>query len=162
MTWGYKMIRFNKKITVDQHRSGQWRIDTDRGDQYMMTEINNNYQPLDEWWGKQHQSELRGWQMDMFVKELTRKGYGDDYKLWLVHKPGGGYSQPHDIVIMYHMGMKLWILSTQEYHWFQPGSFSATDFLTDTAIQADILNKEHRKEIYPISDYYNEYYNQKA
>jgi hypothetical protein len=152
------MIRYKNKILVVQHRSGQWRINTDRGDEYLMTEVISNYQPIDDWWSKQHQSELRGWQMDLFVKELIRKGYGDDYKLWLVHKAGGGYSQPHDIAIMYHMGMKLWVLSTTEHHWFKEGNLTDTDFLVEEAIQADILNPEHRREIYPVLDYYNEYY----
>lgn len=152
------MIRFNKTITIAQHRSGQWRIDTDRGDQYMMTQITTNYTPISDWWGKQHQSELRGWQMDLFVKELTRQGYGNDYQLWLVHKAGGGLSQPHDIVVMYHTGMKLWLLSTAEYHWLQSGALQDQTFKKTDAIKADITDLDARKEIYPILDHYNEYY----
>ncbi len=152
------MIRFNKTITIAQQRSGQWRIDTDRGDQYMMTQVSTNYTPLSDWWGKQHQSELRGWQMDLFVKELTRQGYGNDYDLWLVHKAGGGYNQAHDIVVMYHRGMKMWVLSTSEYHWLQPGALQDQAFKVDSAIHADILDPLARKELYPILDYYNEHY----
>jgi hypothetical protein len=144
------MIRFNKTVSVKQHRNGQWRINTDRGDEYLMSEVNNNYTPLGDWWGKQHQSELRGWQMDIFVKDLTRMGYGDDYRIWLVHKAGGGYNQPHDIAIMYHTGMKLWVLSTSEYHWLQPGEVTDTDFIKDTAFAADILERSGRDQLYPI------------
>lgn len=161
MIWDYKMINFNKRIIVDQQKSGQWRITTDRGDQYDLTQINGKAQPITDWWSMNHQSELRAWQMDLFLKELTRRGYNDDYILWLAHKAGHGISQPHDIMIMYHTGMKLWVLSTQEYHWLQPGSLTTTQFLIDDAIQADICKRSCRDEIYPILDYLNQYYDDK-
>jgi hypothetical protein len=154
------MIRYNKKISVKQHSTGQWRIDTDRGDQYQLTQIQGQTHPITDWWSMNHQSELRGWQMDIFVKGLTYKGNNDDYVLWLAHKAGGGLSQPHDIVIMYHQGMKLWVLSTEQHHWLQPGNLTDTDFLKDDAIAADILKVEDRKEIYPILDHLNLHYNQ--
>jgi hypothetical protein len=152
------MIRYSKKITLNQQRSGQWRIDTDRGDQYLMTQVTTNYTPLTDWWSKQHQSPLRNWQMDMFVKELTRKGPGNDYMLWLVHKAGGGYNQAHDIVVMYHIGMKLWVFSTQEHHWLQPSDMQDHVFNVDDAITADLLKAEDRHDIYPILDLLNQYY----
>lgn len=152
------MIRYNKRITVSQQRTGQWRIDTDRGDQYYMTEVTANDTPLTDWWSKQHPSELRGWQMDIFVKELTRQGYGNDHVLWLVHKAGGGYNQEHDIVVMYHKGMNMWVLSTQEHHWLQPGSFGDQQFHIDDALACDITRPEHRKDLYPILDLLNQYY----
>lgn len=152
------MIRFNKTITVSPQSNGQWRIDTDRGDQYNLTEVGAQNMPITQWWSMQHQSVLRGWQMDIFIKELTRLGYGEDFKIWIVNKPGGGLSQPHDTAIMYHTGMKLWVLTTQEHHWLQEGPLMATTFKKEGAIQADLLNPQHRRDIYAITDYYNEYY----
>lgn len=157
------MIRFNKKIVVDQQRSGQWRINTDRGDQYDLTQIQPQQQKniITAWWEMNHQSELRGWQMDLFIKELTRKGYGSDFILWLAHKAGHGLSQSHDIMIMYHTGMKLWVLSTEQHHWLQSGSLTTTEFQKNDAIIANILNREQRFEIYEILDLLNNHYNSK-
>jgi hypothetical protein len=154
------MIRFKNKITVSQQRSGEWFIDTDRGDQYLMHQLNhrNNNTLLDDWWAMQHQSELRGWQMDLFLKELVRKGQGDDFVIWTVYKKGQGHNQAHDIMIFYHLGMKIWILSTQEYHWLMPGSLMATTFERDDSIHADICQLKDRLEIYPLLDLLNKHY----
>jgi hypothetical protein len=157
------MIIYKNTITVSEQRTGQWRIDTDRGDQYQLTQINGQKHPLTDWWSMQHQSELRGWQMDVFVKELTRRGYGDDYVIWLAHKAGAGHSQPHDIVIMYHTGMQLWVLSTAEDHWLQPGAMITQQFKKDheDTLHADLLNPQDRQEVYKLIDFYNQYYDQK-
>lgn len=152
------MIRFKNKITVEQRRSGEWTMNTDRGDQYEMLQLTNRGQIFTEWLEMQHASELRKWQMDLFLRELTRRGHSDDFVIWTVYKRGQGHNQPHDIAIMYHQGMQLWVLSTTEYHWLLPGSLMATTFSTEDAIEADICRFEDRKQIYPLTDLLNQHY----
>jgi hypothetical protein len=154
------MIRFKNKITIDQRRSGEWIMDTDRGDQYEMLQLTNRGHIFTEWWNMQHQSQLRTWQMDVFLRELTRRGHSDDFIIWTVYKRGQGHNQPHDIAVMYHQGMKLWILSTEEYHWLLPGSLQFTNFYKDLAIEADLSKPEDRQDIYPLTDLLNKHYDQ--
>lgn len=154
------MIRFKNKITVEQRRSSEWIIDTDRGDQYEMLQLTNRGQIFTEWWEMQHQSQLRTWQMDVFLRELTRKGHSDDFVIWTVYKRGQGHNQPHDIAIMYHQGMQLWLLSTEEYHWLLPGLMTSTTFNRADAIEADLCKLEDRQAIYPLTDLLNQYYDQ--
>jgi hypothetical protein len=152
------MIKFKNKITIEQKRSGEWVMDTDRGDQYLMLQLTNRGHVFTEWWDMQHQSELRNWQKDIFLKELTRRGYSDDFVIWTVYKRGQGHNQPHDIAVMYHQAMQLWVLSTEEYHWLLPGSLMATEFHKDSAIQADLSNAQDRQEIYSLTDFLNKHY----
>ena len=154
------MLSFKNKVFIEQKKSGDWILDTDRGDRYQMLQLVKRGPTFTAWWDMQHQSELRGWQMDIFLRELTRRGYGDDFVLWTVYKQGQGYSQAHDIALMYHQGMKLWVLSTNEYHWLMPGAMTGCEFHKDLAIEADLCNIEDRKEIYPITDFLNKHYDQ--
>jgi hypothetical protein len=158
MIGAFNMIRFKNKITIDQRRAGDWFIETDRGDQYEMLQLTNRGHVFTEWWNMQHQSELRHWQMDLFLRELTRRGHSDDFVIWTVYKKGQGHSQPHDIAVMYHQGMRLWVLSTQEYHWLMPGALQANEFHKDLAIEADLCSQQDRREIYPLTDFLNKHY----
>lgn len=152
------MIKFKNKIMLVQYKTDQWKLTTDRADEYLLTQMVQKQHVFTDWWSMQHQSDLRNWQMDLFLKELTRLGSGDDYVLWLAHKVGHGHSQPHDIAIMYHLGMKLWVLSTERYHWIVANGFTDTIFHKDDAIQADITDIKDRQQIYPILDMLNKNY----
>jgi hypothetical protein len=149
------MIFFNKKITLNQTRSGQWRLQTDRGEDYLLSEINATSTPITDWWDKQHKSSLREWQKDIFVQELTRKGYGEDFKLWLVYRAGQGFNQDHDVTIMHHSGHGVWILSTREYQWLIPGGLQEQVFKIEDALLANIELAEDRKVIYNLVDQLN-------
>ena len=147
---------------IQQNKSGDWILDTDRGDRYQMLQVFSKSQPFTSWWNMQHQSELRTWQMDVFLRELTRRGHGDDFVIWAVYKSGHGYNQAHDIALMYHLGMKLWVLSTNEYHWLMPGAMINCEFHKDQAIDADLSNPQDRKEIYPIINFLNRHYSSES
>lgn len=151
------MIRFNRRIQVQLTKIGQWRLTTDRADDYelLMLTKNQNQTLITDWWNMQHQSELRHWQKDIFVQELTRMGSGDDFILFVAYKKGQGYNQAHDICLMYHIKHKIWILSTQEYHWFTPSEFIDCDFLKQEALELDILTRSHRDQIYLLIESIN-------
>lgn len=150
------MIRFSKKITLNQTRTGQWRLQSDRGEEYLLSEVNgNSITPVTDWWDRQHKSSLREWQKDVFVQELTRKGPGNDFTLWLAYKQGQGLNQPHDITIMHHRGHGIWILSTKEYQWMQSGALREQEFKIDDALAADIETLEGRRQVYKIVDALN-------
>lgn len=155
------MIRFNQRIILEQSANENWILNTDRGDRYMLHQMQQNINRtlITDWVNLNDVSEFRRWQTDLFVKELTRLGTGDDFILFVPYKKGGGLQQPHDIVIMYHKKHKMWVLSTSEYHWFQFDSFRATTFHRDQAVKIDILDFNDRKtKLYPILDEFNRQY----
>lgn len=147
------MIRFNQSITVERNRNEQWQITTDRGDRYLMHEMAQTSEKsiISDYVKLNHTTEFRLWQIDLFVKETTRRGRGDDFILWLVYKQGQGHNQAHDIVIMYHKLLEMWILSTSECHWFEFAKLNDIIFMRKDAVQADVLKQEDRQQIlYPI------------
>jgi len=155
------MLMFRQKIQVSQRPNGQWILDTDRGDLYLLHQMKNTQERtiITDWFALNYPSELRRWQMDVLVKETTRMGYGDDFIIWCPYKKGQGFQQPHNIVIFYHMLHSMWILSTGDYHWFKESALTATEFNLDEACLANILDNEDRKNIlYPITDQLNHRY----
>jgi len=149
------MLRYNKKIKVSQQRTGQWRITTDRGDDYELMPLSSSSTPITDWWNMQHQSSLRHWQKDVVLQELTRRCYTEDFQLFIVYKPRQGHSQPHDIVIFYHSRYKLWILNTSDCIWFVPSDFTDCEFTAEYGLPVDITNLQQRKELYKIMDELN-------
>lgn len=151
------MIRFNKKISLQQTRMGEWRLISDRNDQFDLLQITHTseHNSITRWWDMQHQSELRRWQKDIFIQELSRLGHGDDFVLWVPYRRGQGHSQPHDICLVYHLKHKIWILSLQEYHWLIPSNMYDCEFHIDQALCADILTRQGRDQIYMIIDELN-------
>lgn len=148
------MIRYNKKITLEQYRDN-WRLRTDRGQEYQMTEITvtNQRSPITDWWNLQNQSPLRHWQKDAVFLELVRNGNNEDFTLWIVHRSGQGHSQPHDIMIFYHHRLKCWVLSTSQHLWIQPQAMTGCVFDAEQAIEIDITDTEQRRErLYPMLD----------
>lgn len=155
----YKMIRYSKTITLEQYRD-DWRLRTDRGQEYLITQINitNQRNPVTDWWNLQNQSTLRYWQKDAVFLELTRNGYSEDFTLWLVYRQGQGYNQPHDIMIFYHHRLKCWILSTAEHLWIQPAAMIGCVFDKEDALEIDITDDEQRRTtLYPLLDGMREY-----
>lgn len=143
------MIRYNKKISVKETKFGK-RLETDRGDVYELMMINHetNESPVTTWWEKQHQSELRQWQKDVFIGEYWRQHRA--LNLYLVYKRGEGYSQPHDILLAHDPEINLWIMSTQEHTWFEAGDVEVI-FNNEQAL-GSVMDVESRKEIYKVID----------
>lgn len=137
------MIRYNKRIELKQHRNGEWKILTDRGDEYQTQLIVNNPGPLTYWWQQQHHSPLREWQKDAVIKDSW--WILGPLELYLVYKKGQGYSQPHDIALARYSRNDIWILSTEENTWILPATRGDQMFVRELALgsinQADVRQK---------------------
>jgi hypothetical protein len=143
------MIRYQKRIELKENRSGQWIIDTDRGDQYDTQFIGTTAHPVTDWWSKQYQSELRTWQKDALIGEFWRQ-HGE-LDLYLVYKRGQGFSQQHDIMLAYSPSKKLWLFSTEQHTWILPKNYSHTELNIELAL-GSVLDFETRQSIYNIID----------
>lgn len=149
MIWGFKMIRYNKKITIKETSFGK-RLETDRGEQYEIMPISHstNDAPITTWWDKQAQTNLRRDQLDFLIKEYWRQHNPLD--LYMVFKKGEGYSQPHDIVLAHDPQADIWILSTSQHTWFEKNQYN-TVFHIDNAL-GPIEDAESRKDIFIVID----------
>lgn len=149
MTWGFNMIRYNKRISIIENKYGL-RLESDRGEIYELMPINyeTNQAPVTSWWDKQAQTDLRRLQLDCIVKEYWRQN--GPLKLFLVYKKGEGYSQPHDIVLAHDDKHNLWILSTEQHTWFEPSKDTMV-FNVDNAM-GSISNESDRLGIYEVID----------
>lgn len=140
-------MRYNKRITLKQTRQASLQLASDRGEVYEVTAASKSNQPITDWWEKQNQSDLRGWQKDALFKEFWR--LHGELELYMIYKKGQGYSQPHDLALAYSTTKNIWILSTEQHTWLMPNSDIQTVFDIDLAFDS-ILNHDARLEIYNV------------
>jgi hypothetical protein len=139
------MIKYNNQITIDLRRSGNWQINTDRGDLYD-TAV---YEDVSEWWKIQAQTELRGWQKDICIRE-TADTFGK-LELFNIYKKGRGWTQAHDICLMHNVEYQIWVLSTQDNFWICNSDGGNITFDVRDSL-GSIMNPNDRKTMYALYD----------
>ena len=113
----------------------------------MTSQITNTITPITDWWSKQHQSNLRRWQLEAVIQNLF-DAFGE-LDLFTVYKSGGGYSQPHDVVLACHKD--IWICSTDHDTWIVKNSDSQV-WLNKEDSLGSILDITTRQELNKIAD----------
>jgi hypothetical protein len=145
------MIRFKNRIDIKTNRNGDHSILTDMGSYYKTTLIEHG-NTRTEWWERQHHSELRGWQSDLFLGEFDRLyrrlNFAYQMQYYLVHQEGKGRSQPHDIVFAKIESANLWLLGTSKMSWAHTCDLDNFSLHPDTAILGDISSKTERLRYY--------------
>jgi hypothetical protein len=110
------MIKYNKRISLDQKRDGFFRLESDRGDVFETATSPGGKNSVTNWWNNQFKNELREWQKDICI------GYFWDIfgplNLFYIYKKGQGYTQSHDMCLVQIPG-KFWIFATQEDCWIK-------------------------------------------
>jgi len=139
------MIRYRNQITIDLRRSGSWRIMTDQGDDY----DTSVYDDVKDWWETQAQTELRGWQKDICLRE-TANIFGR-LEMFNVYKKGKGWTQPHDICLMHNVEYQIWVLSTRDNFWICNSDGGNITFDIKDSL-GSILNPADRQTIYAVYD----------
>lgn len=109
------MINYKKRITLSRHSSGDWYLHTDKGDRYEAFAVAQSNTKWSQWWGMQHQSDLRLWQKDI-LREFANSHF-PDLTPYVVYKKHQGHSQPHDIAVAFSEEDKTWLVITSEDFW---------------------------------------------
>lgn len=148
------MLRYNQEIRLQPSQAGQWSMTTDRGQRWFLQAVQGTDSPLTEWWTRQNQSELRSWQKDAILKELTRNSPAEDTELYVVYAQGQGWNQPHDILIFYFRPLEIWLLSHSEGLWIQPSPQGySLIFPRSQSVAVDVTSLDQRRGIlYPLID----------
>lgn len=139
------MIRYNNQIILDLRRSGNWQLQSDRGDIYDTTV----YEDITEWWNVQAQTEIRTWQKDICIRE-TADVFGK-IEMFNVYKKGRGWTQAHDICLMHNEEYQIWVLSTQDNFWICNSDGGNVIFDVKDSL-GSIMNVNDRKTIYTLYD----------
>lgn len=142
------MIKYKKKITLQNVRDNAWFLDTDRGDRYETFAIDNTKTPWTQWWSMQDQSDLRLWQKDI-LRDFGTKWR--DLTPYVVYKKNSGYNQPHDISLARSEKNLVWILITRDDFWFVSSNYGQVDFDSDDSM-GSLLDKQSRAEISKLRD----------
>jgi hypothetical protein len=142
------MINYRKKIVLQKSANTGWYLESDRADRYEVLPVTGTQTPWTQWWDKQNQSELRNWQKDI-IRDFGSKW--SDLNPYLVFKRGGGYSQPHDIVLARSEKFKIWILITEKDFWFQSSDYGQVEFLNEDSM-GSVLDKDSRIEMGLLRD----------
>jgi hypothetical protein len=139
------MIRYNRKITLDQKRNEQWQLNSDRGSTYDTLLYSN----ITLWWNSQAQTELRGWQKDICVVE-TANVFGR-LELYAAYQKGHGWAQNHDICLVRNTEYNIWVLSTLDDYWICESDAGNIVFDRENSL-GSIMNEQDRRVIYQIYD----------
>lgn len=142
------MIKYRKKITLQNVNDNVWYINSDRGDRYEAFAIDNTATPWTQWWGMQHQSPLREWQKDI-LRDFGSKW--PDLTPYVVYKKNAGHSQPHDICLARSQTNKIWILITERDFWFICSDYGQVEFHIDLSM-GSVLEQAHRLEMGRLRD----------
>jgi hypothetical protein len=150
------MIKYKNSITIQHRRNGDIDILSDKGDLYKTFSNTYSKNPITDWWGDQHKSELREWQKDIVLGyAVDALGQGTTF---LINKKGQGYSQAHDMALFYIPKHKCWIFSTQEDYWIQFSDGGEVIFERKDSL-GSLLNKEDRLTIGQIWDMLKQQHN---
>lgn len=153
------MIRFKERIDIKTDLKGNHTIVTDMGQQYNTTLMGT---ARTEWWNRQHPSELRRWQFDLFLSEFDRLyrriNWTYEMEYYLVYEPKKGISQPHDVVFARIPQANLWLIGTAQMSWLHTCDLDNFSIHPNTAILGDLSNANERKRYYeevlePIEKY---------
>jgi hypothetical protein len=142
------MINYRKQIIVGKYPSGDYYIDTDRGDRHECFAITNTDTPWTKWWEMQDQSDLRLWQKDIMRTFASKI---NDIKPYVVYKKNQGYNQPHDIAMCYSETTNLWLLATKNDFWIVESNYGQVDFPIDDSL-GSVLDRAVRDEIWKVYD----------
>lgn len=142
------MIKYRKKITLQNVNDNVWYINSDKGDRYESFAIDNTSTPWTQWWGMQHQSPLREWQKDI-LRDFGSKW--PDLMPYIVYKKNAGHSQPHDICLARSQLNKIWILITERDFWFVNSDYGQVEFNIDDSM-GSVLDKDHRLQMGYLRD----------
>lgn len=145
------MLRYNKSIQISTDNIGRHTIKTDKGQLYRTAYVSNPMART-QWWDKQHKSELRELQKDIFLGEFSRLynrlNWHNQMDYYLVYEDNRGYAQPHDIVFARIPNANIWLLGSLEKSWVQESKYETFDIDIDSAVLGEIANHEHRKLYY--------------
>lgn len=143
-------IRYNKKITISNKKDTRWQLDSDKGSHFEMSEIAHDKTMWGNWWHKQHQSDLRLWQKDIF-RDFANSLLPSLTPL-LVYRPNQGYNQSHDVMIARAPEEGFWLLSTENDFWIINNDYGHFDVTIEDSL-GSILDETVRKTLlYPIID----------
>lgn len=149
-------LHITKWLTLTENAQGYVDLETDRKDRYRaQCYTRASSTPITDWWQQQYQSDLRRWQLDIFVKEIVRLDRDADPVIYTLWQQNAGFQQPHDCFIVYHPKRAITCVSTTRYHWLRQGEPQGR-FLVEDSWEADLLTIEGRKRIYKELDRLNE------
>jgi hypothetical protein len=147
------MIQYRKQIQLKYNaRRESWQIVSDCGSHYDTT----IYTSVKDWWDTQAQTELRGWQKDICIRE-TADVFGR-LQLFNSYKKGRGWTQLHDLCLVHNEQYQLWVFSTQDNFWICNSSDKDIVFDVKDSL-GSIMNPNDRKTIYDIYDQMKKHYN---
>lgn len=140
------MINYKKKIIIAKYPSGDWYINTDRGDRYECFAITNTNTPWTQWWGMQNQSSLREWQKDMMRPFATKIL---DMEPYIVYKKNHGHNQAHDVMLCHSEFTHLWFLSTTNDFWIIQSDYGQIELPIEDSL-GSVLERTSRDEIWKV------------
>jgi len=104
---------------------------------------------INEWWDKQHQSDLRSWQKDIAIG-MMMDIFGP-MDLFLIFQKGQGYNQPHDLCLSKSQNHNVWCLSTKNDFWLIQQTDNQVVFDIAESMGSVLLSSA-RKDIYTVMD----------
>lgn len=140
-------INYNKKLSLFNRKDTRWCLESDKGSLFEISETDGTWF---EWWNKQHQSDLRLWQKDIF-REFAN-AVVPSLRPCLVYRSNQGYNQPHDVAISHAPDEQVWILSTENDFWIIDSNYGEIIINVADSL-GSILDETFRKQtIYPLLD----------